>query len=45
MPKYRIRYITEVEIEGSNSENALQKAIIQNKIAIESVVLVRKTEN
>lgn len=44
MPKYKIQYLQEIEVESNNSENALRKAVSQNKIAVESVILVTKVK-
>ena len=40
MPKYIIQYLTEIEVQSNTHENALRKAVSQNKIAVESVVLM-----
>tara|TARA_B110000285_G_C15114551_1_gene613282 strand:+ start:2094 stop:2225 length:132 start_codon:yes stop_codon:yes gene_type:complete len=42
MAIYRIQYIKEIEVNSNNAENALRKAIAQNKIAVQSVIMVRK---
>jgi len=44
MPKYKIQYLTEIVVLSNNQENALRKAVAQNKIAIESVVMVNKVK-
>lgn len=44
MPKYIIQYLTEIEVQSNTRENALRKAVSQNKIAVESVVLMTEVE-